>query len=138
MNGSWSLALLLACLPASGPRLVQDPPSQEDAPQPLDFEARLARNPCFRKLAWTKDATFAPFEIYVQKQAVPEPGFEQQVAQFYGPWLARMANVFEDGVATPAQLPPIAEPKPIRLVVLLSEGDYLNYSKTVHTWDGFG
>ena len=134
------LLLLLLFLAASGPLLAQDPPEAGDGPEaaPATFEARLKRIPYFQKITWTTDATYAPFEILIQKQAVPEPNFERMVAQSFGPWLQQMAKIFDESVAAPAKLEPALDPKPIRLIVLLTEGDYLNYSKTVIAREGFG
>ncbi len=134
------LISLIFCFAASNSSWAQDPPVSGAEPEeaPATFEAELKRIPYFQTIAWTTDATYAPFEILVQKQAVPEPNFERVVAQFYGPWLQQMAKLFEETVATPAKLEPALDPKPIRLIVLLTEGDYLNYSKSVKMREGYG
>lgn len=115
--------------------------AQDGAPTPAvqapaaDFDALLRGQPYFKKILWSTDARFAPFEILVQKQAVPEPGHEKSIVDFYGPWLVRLAQAFDELVARPAQLPPGSDPRPIRLIVLSSEGDFVNYAKSVDTWD---
>ena len=131
----WPLWLtLLLGSPAQAEAAPQVPPAQAPAES---FDELLRKQPFFKKILWTTEARFAPFEILIQKQAVPEAGFEECVAQFYGPWLAAAAAEFESRVAKPALLLEGLDPRPPRLIVLLSEGDYVNYSKSVSTWDGF-
>ena len=110
-------------------------PAQVPPAPTADFDALLRAQPYFKKILWTTDASFAPFEILVQKQAVPEAGYEKSIANFYGPWLVRLAQVFDQSVAKPAMLPPGSDPRPIRLIVLSSEGDFVNFCKLIHTYD---
>ncbi len=114
--------------------------AQEDAPAPIaaatDYDTLLRTQAFFKKIVWTTDTSFAPYEIVIQKQPVPEAGYENSVANAFGAWLTQMAKIFEEKIALPAKLPPGTDPRPIRLIVLLSEGDFVNFQKSLHTWDG--
>ncbi|HTF91084.1 MAG TPA: hypothetical protein VK843_21900 [Planctomycetota bacterium] len=117
--------------------LVQDPAAPAPVPVAAGFDELLRAQPFFKKILWTTDSSAAPFEIVIQKQAVPEAGYEASVASYYGPWLVQMAKVFETSFAAPLALPPGLSTRPPRLIVLLTEGDYVNYTKSVATWDGW-
>jgi hypothetical protein len=131
------LAGLLALALCPGARVHQgeSAPTAQAAPAE-NFDELLRRQPYFKKILWTTNTTFAPYEILVQKQAVPEPGFEHTVVQFYGPWLSALAKSFEDKLARPAMLPPVLNPRPLRLIVLATEGDFINFRKSLDAWDG--
>ena len=100
-----------------------------------DFDALLRGKPYFKTIVWTTDASFAPFEILVQRQAVPVDGYEKSIVQFFGPWLLSEAKVFDEQIVARAQLPPGGNPQPIRLIVLGTQGDFINYSKTIQNYD---
>ncbi len=120
---------------AGDARAAQDPAPAPSAAA-TDYDTLLRTQTFFKKIVWTTDTSFAPYEIVIQKQPVPEAGYENSVANAFGAWLTQMAKVFEEKIALPAKLPPGVDPRPIRLIVLLSEGDFVNFQKSLHTWDG--
>lgn len=117
--------------PAPAPRDAESP-SQDDQ----DFAARLASDAHFKKLVFAIERGDAPVSIFVQRLARPDPDYERRVADFFGPWIAPMAAQFETRIATPAALPPGKDPRPIRWIVLATEGDFVNYRGSLKSLDG--
>jgi hypothetical protein len=91
------------------------------------LKRRLARSSYFSKITLIENRSVPGFVFLVQRPAKDVPGHAAELAERHGPWLARIAQVFDANYARPLQLvrPPTRALWAVG--ILASPGDYRNY-----------
>jgi len=136
-TGFASLVLLLAGRARA--QQAQPPVAGGEAPRPAascaeaaaQLDRRLAAHRFFSQIAYAKDESHPSLVFLVQKPAKPRANYEASVVAMLGPWLDELRRVFEERVVQPLALVRRADWPCTAVCVLLSPGDYYNYSRTI-------
>ena len=65
---------------------------------------RLRKSSYFSKIDWVEDRSVPGFVLLVQKLSPDLPGYGAKMAQKYGPWLEKVASVFDETCKKPLGL----------------------------------
>jgi hypothetical protein len=88
---------------------------------------RLARSEYFSKITWTEDRSIPGIVLLVQRPSKELPDYAAKIAREYGPWLAKLATLFDEQYAKPLVLERPRERALWAVAILASEGDYRNF-----------
>lgn len=88
---------------------------------------RLGRSSYFSKITLLEDRTVPGFVFLVQRPPKDVPDYAAKLAARYGPWLSKVAELFDAGYAKPLGLVRPSSHALWPIGLLASEGDYINY-----------
>ncbi len=94
-------------------------------------EHRLAKSAYFSKITWSVDRSVPGFVILVQKLKPDPPGYAAKVAQRYGPWLQKVAQIFDATCVKPLGLKR-RKGRAVPVLVILSTANQYELFYKVH------
>jgi len=91
------------------------------------LQRRLARSSYFSKITLLEDRSVPGLEFLVQRPPKDDPAYAAKLAARHGPWIAKIAEVFDAGYAKPLGLARPTTHSLWSIGILASRGDYHNY-----------
>ncbi len=91
------------------------------------LELQLQRHEFFKNIAYEKNTDYPPFALFIERPRRDSPNYYTLIAEKHGPWLVRIAQLFEERYVRPLGLKRRQGFGRFAVTILASGGSYKDY-----------